>query len=674
MRRSSIARTLTGFTLALLALEAISQSKDDALASISDNSDEPSGWMRLEVAIFVDTTDETLASERWEIEPKLGYPTNRRWLTDYAEIKALMDEWGEAAVNIDTNGAIAVVPEPPPKPEPIPNPELDDSTPQGTETAADGTQAIPTDSATSLSESSTRSSAPSTTPSSAPSSALSSALSALADEKAQTRQTDSDVVNAALSQWTENSAGGIDTPQLEESALGPTQETPITQAGVANASAGTLGVVASDFSTDLSTDQPRLTLAEEESRDNEQAPLAITKIPLERLQASGRNADTGPNTDKSSGPIAIDALASDIANLQAVSGEVLMGEQFDGESASDGALAAKSTEPLEDSELLVTADQNGSQDPTQPPIERQDQADNFFAIEGLGEDFNALAGGDETPSRLADDSLSAETIDWLSDFETEEASETAILDAEPTPPPLPASYQAMPLEMLPPGLKKLERETGRRPVSVLSWLQPKDGTSDAVIVDSWSDEGVVPNLQGTVRISRAADDTPNFQLTTNIWANTTANYLPQRLPAIEIPTAPARVLLIEPEQAASEEIDDAEVEYIDISTGLNTLTSASTGAQDVSDSESETPTPALPKHAIGLNETRDLREGYVRYIDHPVIQVAAVWRELTYSELYELGEAQRVRKDIDSLTRTLVTKQSTRATLAAEQEPPQLNQ
>jgi len=671
MRRSSIARTLTGFTLALLALEAISQSKDDALASISDNSDEPSGWMRLEVAIFVDTTDETLASESWEIEPKLGYPTNRRWLTDYAEIKALMDEWGEAAVNIDTNGAIAVVPEPPPKPEPIPNPELDDSTPQGTETTADRTQAIPNDSTTSLSESSA--------PSATPSSALSSALPALADEKAQTRQTDSDVVNAALSQWTENSAGGIDTPQLEESALGPTQDAPITQGGVANASARTLGVVASDFSTDLSTDQSRLTLAEEESGDNEQAPLAITKIPLERLQASGRNADTGLNADKSRGPIAIDALASDIADLQAVSGEVLMGEQFDGESASNGALAAKSTaakstEPLEDSELLVTIDQNGSQDPTQPPVEGQDQADNFFAIEGLGEDFNALAGGDETPSKLADDSLSADTIDWLSDFETEEASETVILDAEPTPPPLPASYQAMPLEMLPPGLKKLERETGRRPISVLSWLQPADGASDAVIVDSWSDEGVVPNLQGTVRISRAADDTPNFQLTTNIWANTTANYLPQRLPAIEIPTAPARVLLIEPEQAASEEIDDAEVEYIDISTGLNTLTSASTGAQDVSDSESETPTPALPKHAIGLNETRDLREGYVRYIDHPVIQVAAVWRELTYSELYELGEAQRVRKDIDSLTRTLVTKQATRATLSAEQEPPQLNQ
>lgn len=237
MRRSSIARTLTGFTLALLALEAISQSKDDALASISDNSDEPSGWMRLEVAIFVDTADETLASERWEIEPKLGYPTNRRWLTDYAEIKALMDEWGEAAVNVDTNGAIAVVPEPSPKPEPIPNPELDHGTPQGTETAADGTQTKSTDSATSLSESS----APSTTPSTTPSYAPSSALSALADEKAQARQTDSDVVNAALSQWTENSAGGIDTPQLEESALGPTQEAPITQGGVANASAREAG-------------------------------------------------------------------------------------------------------------------------------------------------------------------------------------------------------------------------------------------------------------------------------------------------------------------------------------------------------------------------------------------------------------------------------------------------
>lgn len=71
MRRSSVGKILTGLALVLFALEAVSQSKDKALASIADNSDEPSGWMRLEIAIFVDTSEETLDSELWEIAPKL---------------------------------------------------------------------------------------------------------------------------------------------------------------------------------------------------------------------------------------------------------------------------------------------------------------------------------------------------------------------------------------------------------------------------------------------------------------------------------------------------------------------------------------------------------------------------------------------------------------------------
>ena len=49
----------------------------------------------------------------------------------------------------------------------------------------------------------------------------------------------------------------------------------------------------------------------------------------------------------------------------------------------------------------------------------------------------------------------------------------------------------MPLKMLPTGLKKLERSR-RRPVALLSWLQPIEGVSDAVIVDSWADENPFP--------------------------------------------------------------------------------------------------------------------------------------------------------------------------------------
>ena len=226
------------------------------------------------------------------------------------------------------------------------------------------------------------------------------------------------------------------------------------------------------------------------------------------------------------------------------------------------------------------------------------------------------------------------------------------------------------LEMLPAGLKKLEKDTGRRPVALLSWLQPIEGVSNAVIVDSWAEDGPTPHLQGTVRVSQATNETDGYRLTTDLWANTTAQYLPERLPAIEIPTAPTRVLVIEPEKAVSAEKNEASVEFIDISTGLNTVTPTLRQPDGNDGSGSvEVSIPPL-KHAIRLNETRDLREGYIRYIDHPVIQVAAVWRELTYAELHEMGEAQRVRKDIDSLTRALVTQQSKKTSSNTKQQAP----
>jgi hypothetical protein len=118
-------------------------------------------------------------------------------------------------------------------------------------------------------------------------------------------------------------------------------------------------------------------------------------------------------------------------------------------------------------------------------------------------------------------------------------------------------------------------------------------------------------------------------------------------------------------------LDEPTVEFIDITTGLNTLRPVPI---DTVTTEDEDPVvAALPKHAIALMDQRDLREGYVRYIDHPVIQVAAVWRELTYAELFELGEAQRVRRDIDSLTRGLInTESAPQKPSTAEREPAQI--
>ena len=659
MRRSSLGKTLAGLTLALVALEAVSQSKDEALASIGDNSNEPSGWMRLEVAIFVDTSDETLASELWEVDPELGYPTNRRWLTDYAEIKALMDEWGEEAVNIDTNGAIAVVPSPPPQPDPDPdlNPETATSSETDTETTAESEQASPGDRPTFLLGSSNDDSQTSAE--------NVGAIDAVHNGSTETKiESDGYQEEAAHSGLIEQTPNGETATALVELETEPASSVknglvnPIDQQSQPSGS----NQVGGDAAVAIERSGVTSQATQPQSQD-------LGQIPLESLLAVNAE-ETDPDFEAKSDAIAIDALESNIAGLQTPVDAAFADERSSDSSSQGNAALEQTSELYENSESFI-ADYGMA---NEAAAETRDDAGNFFAIEGLGEDFNGLVSGVETSTGLSDGGIDTETIDWLSDFETEEPREGTALDAEPTPPPLPASYQAMPLEMLPTGLKKLEKETGRRPVALLSWLQPIEGVSDAVIVDSWADENPIPNLQGTVRVSQTANETNGYRLTTDLWANTTAQYLPERLPAIEIPAAPTRVLVIEPGEAAKTEMNEATVEFIDISTGLSTVTPTPRQSDEIRSSDSvDVSTPPL-KHAIRLHETRDLREGYVRYIDHPVIQVAAVWRELTYAELHEMGEAQRVRKDIDSLTRALVTEQAKKPLFNVEQQAPSPNQ
>ena len=112
MPRSSVGKIAASVALLTVSFNTLSQSIDEPLAAIADNSDEPSGWMHVEVAIFVDTSSQALASELWAVEPSLSYPSHKRWLTDYNEIKTLMDQWGEEAVKIAPNGSIVIAPAP----------------------------------------------------------------------------------------------------------------------------------------------------------------------------------------------------------------------------------------------------------------------------------------------------------------------------------------------------------------------------------------------------------------------------------------------------------------------------------------------------------------------------------------------------------------------------------
>ena len=120
------------------------------------------------------------------------------------------------------------------------------------------------------------------------------------------------------------------------------------------------------------------------------------------------------------------------------------------------------------------------------------------------------------------------------------------------------------------------------------------------------------------------------------------------------PQAPQRVLVVEHSTAYENAQEAADVEYIDVATGLNSTTDDASINGRAAQPAAVLDDPQY-RHAIALRETRSLRQGYVRYVDHPAVQVIATWRELSFKEVYELGEAQRIRRDIDSLTRTLTT-------------------
>ena len=98
MQKQLTKQALISLLASLLATAANSQERGEALASVPEYSDEPSGWVRIEVAIFADSNPATLNAETWEHAPALRYPESRRWLTRYEEIKALMDEWGESCL------------------------------------------------------------------------------------------------------------------------------------------------------------------------------------------------------------------------------------------------------------------------------------------------------------------------------------------------------------------------------------------------------------------------------------------------------------------------------------------------------------------------------------------------------------------------------------------------
>jgi hypothetical protein len=268
-------------------------------------------------------------------------------------------------------------------------------------------------------------------------------------------------------------------------------------------------------------------------------------------------------------------------------------------------------------------------------------------LTGASAQFGSMTGGFPDNS-----SIPGSDINWLDGYAIDEESgeDTDTIAPEEAPPALPSPYQALTVEMLKQGLSKLRQQTDRAPVTALAWLQAPGDGGTPVVLDAWQQASDFPVIQGTLTFVR--DD--EASVTVDLWLNTVGDYLPPRFESIETPSAPRRMLVIETPPTDQEPVQDSQApEFIDLRTGLNTDGSESSVVEPDATIESAQQKSSPYRHAIAVSEQRDIREGFVRYIDHPTLQVAATWRELSFKEVYELGESQRIRRDIDSLTRTL---------------------
>lgn len=470
MQKQLTKQALVSLLASLLATAAISQERGAALATVPEYSDEPSGWVRIEVAIFADSNAATLNAETWEHAPTLRYPESKRWLTRYDEVKALMDEWGESAVTVNADGSIDVVPEP--VIEPLP-------------------------------------------------------------EDAQELSNNPDVAPNGASA----------------------------------------------------------------------APISVgTQVSMEELLTE---VETDSNSDNE------------------LTEEILAGD-------ATVAVSAEDLDDNVDTAAIDAVDIFNTGDLT-------DASAQFGSMSGGFSDNSSIPGSD---------------INWLDGYaiDEENAEDTDMIAPEEAPPALPTPYQALPVEILEQGLVKLQQQADRAAVTAVGWLQAPGDDGTPIVLDAWQEASDFPVVQGTVRFAR--DD--EASVTVDLWLNTRGDYLPPRFEAIETPSAPKRVLIIETPPTEQEPAQEAEApEFIDLRTGLNTDGSASKVDKSDATIESAEQTPSPYRHAIAVSEQRDIREGYVRYIDHPTLQVVATWRELSFKEVYELGESQRIRRDIDNLTRTL---------------------
>ena len=216
--------------------------------------------------------------------------------------------------------------------------------------------------------------------------------------------------------------------------------------------------------------------------------------------------------------------------------------------------------------------------------------------------------------------------------------------------PQPATFEKLPLERLAAGLERYQRQNDDAVLVATSWLQSPDSESLPILVEPNTDSPY-PLLQGFVQLLPRDN---SWRLGVNLWANTDGQYLPSIFEGAAPPPSPQRVTVL----SAQASLDPALTHpaSIDADNGLPAQVSVPLSPIDTDSSPAtlmnEPGLPAQPltgpvpptlapwpwRHVIHIEDTVPLSENRLRYYDHPVVKILATWRELSWYELYALGE------------------------------------
>lgn len=166
-----------------------------------------------------------------------------------------------------------------------------------------------------------------------------------------------------------------------------------------------------------------------------------------------------------------------------------------------------------------------------------------------------------------------------------------------------------------------------------SWVQPVRGQANSlpIVLDRSGDTGQWPLLQGSVTIHLSR----YLHISTNIWLNTTGDYLPGewRMPAP--PLGPPSVLVDgQPLSALAETSAPTPGPA-----GPAYQGSAAAGATEAAMAEQTGPVYPF-RHAVQLQQKRRMRSGEVHYIDHPMLGVVVKLTPLSDEDLKTLALAE----------------------------------